>query len=324
MAAQQAFNVVKQIEALADGPATPELRECLGQLVSSLQFFLDHPDSRVRLGSARALLKLAKGFSEDFAQKDLSKAKDALAKAQSSEESEDKELEGLLAECLDMESRRPDARKEPELYADASTPGEAPVAASEAPVAAKSSEDEVAEVVLQVGADTDGATKAKILEKVISISGVVSVTFELENVIVRARTQSIANDPTFAQDIKSVIQTQGLDCSSKDDGPPGPAVLDDDDDDAEPAYLDDEDGAVEEITPAGMPGSSSGVGGAGGAAPQWSFFSQSNWMTGRRVQEFDEDPTIAARLAKAKKRMEERRKEEESRLGRLSSWMGWR
>lgn len=322
MAAQQAFNVVKQIEALADGPATPELRECLGQLVSSLQFFLDHPDSRVRLGSARALLKLAKGFSEDFAHKDLSKAKEALVKAQSSEEGEDKELEGLLAETLDMDSRRQSARKEPEQEAAAATPAEAPSATStEAPTAEQAGEEKVAEVVLQMGADTDSAIKAKILEKVISIAGVVSVTFEAANIIVKARTQTLADDPGFAQDIKSAIQTQGLDCSPIESGA---AAFVDDDDDAEPMYLDDEDGAVGEISAVAMPGSSSGAVGAGGAAPQWSFFSQSNWMTGRRVQEYDEDPTIAARLAKAKKRMEEKRKEQERGLGRLSSWMGWR
>merc|ERR1712232_739077 len=76
-------------------------------------------------------------------------------------------------------------------------------------------------------------------------------------------------------------------------------------------------------------GGFSGVGGVGGGAgygagapgqPQWSFFSQSNWMTSRRMAEFaGDDPSIAARLAKAKKKEQERKQEESSRLGRLFS-----
>merc|ERR1719162_35975 len=62
--------------------------------------------------------------------------------------------------------------------------------------------------------------------------------------------------------------------------------------------------------------------GGGGGGPQWSFFSQSNWMTGRKVQEFDDDPTIAARLAKAKRREEAKKEESRSRLGFVPSWLG--
>lgn len=313
MAAGQALNVVKQIEALADGPATTELRDCLGQLVGSLQFFLDHPDSRVRLGSARTLQKLARGFGEDFAKQDLSKARGALEKCRGSDDPGDQELLDLLEDTPHLGSRQ-----QPE-------PAESTAGAAAGTQATSSSKDidpkdDTGEIVLQVGPDTDGSVKAKILEKVISISGVVSVTFEDINVIVRARSQALADDPTFAEDIQSAIKMQGIDCSPGD-GAGGAALLDDDDD-AEPAYLDDEDGA-EEVIPSAQGGASASAGGAPDGQPQWSFFSQSNWMTGRRVQEYDEDPTIAARLAKAKKRMEEKRKEEEGRLGRLSSWMGW-
>jgi len=88
----------------------------------------------------------------------------------------------------------------------------------------------------------------------------------------------------------------------------------------EPGYLDDDDDEVNEVNDV-CAGNAAANGFVGQGPPQWSFFAQTNWMTGRRVQEFDDDPTIAARLAKAKQRVAEReaerREEQKSTLGRL-------
>merc|ERR1712232_222781 len=145
-------------------------------------------------------------------------------------------------------------------------------------------------------------------------------------------------------------QTAGDGGLAHDAASPLPTYLDDEDciaGDREPAYLDDDEDEIQGMGDhpssgsglgsgsnnfsgvGAMGGGFSGVGGVGGGAgygagapgqPQWSFFSQSNWMTSRRMAEFaGDDPSIAARLAKAKKKEQERKQEESSRLGRLFS-----
>merc|ERR1712137_191905 len=75
------------------------------QVVSSLQFFLDHPDSRVRLGSARTLQKLCRGYADAITHLDMRKAQSALrrviddvAKGVGSARAE--ELQQILSETL--------------------------------------------------------------------------------------------------------------------------------------------------------------------------------------------------------------------------------
>jgi len=223
------------------------------------------------------------------------------------------------------------------------------------------------EVILKMTAGADSKVKAAILEKVVALRGVVSVTFEGDLIIVSTRTPAIAADAGFLADLLVSVKEQGLQGVSlisaaaagvqgsanegSDDAiarlPESTGVVDtrqeeregeadldagaDDGDDAEPAYLDDEED--EEAIGLGADGQCHGgprfggarvgvgVGGPAQGGAQWSFFSQSNWMTGRRMQEFGDDPTIAARLAAAKRREEERRQENKSRLGQLSTWL---
>lgn len=338
MAAAAALNVVKQIEALADAPPTSQMRTCLGQLIASLQCFLDHPDSRVRIGSARTLSKLSRGYGEDFRKNDLTKIESALARCQPADSGEDSpdadeeaaELRRLLTECLAK---------------DEGTNGKGEVEAAAAPAApappapASSSGDRRGQVVLRLPEGSDGKANATILAKVVTIHGVVSVTLEGPHVIISTRTVDLASDPAFVEDLVSTLSSQegceGLTAAKRpvagtssarsshessapedEEEEPEPVMMLDDDG-AEPAYLDDDDeeegGAV--ASPAGGGGSQNG--------PQWSFFAQTNWMTGRRVLEYDDDPTIAARLAKIKRQAEEKRKEEESRIGAVSRWLGW-
>lgn len=278
-------------------------------------------------------MKLSGGYSKEVSAMDLSRARTSYERCQKvfSEGAGDensKELLRLLSELLN------------EGKAGADNTDERPE---------KEAIDEAkgirGEVVLKVAENSDGKTKAAILEKVVTLSGVVSVTFEGAYVIVSTRSQKIAADAVFLADLLSAVKDQGLQgvslvsassagsnhsspvktggaSGSKD---PAPAADDadagDDGSNAsedEPKYLDDEDQAPQKTSdrestePAAAP---SGPG-------QWSFFAHGNWMTARRVQEFGDDPTIAARLAKAKQREEERRQEEHTRIGMLSNWFG--
>jgi len=388
MAAVAALNVVKQIQALADGPETAEMKGCLPQVVSSLQFFLEHPDSRVRLTAARTLLKLKRSYPDDVAKQDFDKIRACRVRCveaieNSTADADAQEFRELLDDILGEAPKKPSN--------STSTSSAAAAAATEPPT--RSVRAEQGEVVLKVNGDTDGKVKAVILEKVVKIAGVVSVTFEGCFVVVNTRSADLAADAGFLADLLSAIKAQGIQgvtlvntgapsgvamaamashnaadatpptasASSSAPAPTYPDEAGDDDYGADPGYLDDdEDDVVVSSGPppgaggagvgvgigagfagggypgGGMPGAAfggmpgAGMGGAGrglgGVPPNWSFFSQSHWMAGRRMQQFDDDPSIGARLAKAKQREKEKREEEKSKLssltGRLSSLWG--
>jgi len=342
MTAAHALNIVKQLEALADGQENAQMHDLVreGKLVSSLQFFFDHPDCRVRLMSARTLLKLARGYRDDFIQNDLQKAKAALNRCNVAEEGDSPDSSDDNAELARM-------------LAETIAIAEGSATASSNSQAASSStakQDTCGELVLKVS-DELLDKREKILQKVVNVSGVVSVCFEGANMIVTGHSKEIENG--LCEDLLSMLSSKGYEGVSKakrssvseiqdasgslgsTEPKPVPEPGDDiiflddshapDDTEAEAGYLDDDirDGDRSAFASGG------GYGGASPLAtplhatgnPQWSFFSQANWMTGRRVQEFDDDPTIAKRLAKAKQRQEEKRKEEQSRLGALSRWV---
>ncbi|CAE7196165.1 unnamed protein product [Symbiodinium sp. CCMP2592] len=87
---------------------------------------------------------------------------------------------------------------------------------------------------------------------------------------------------------------------------------------AAPGYLDDDldQGAAERHGAERKEGERS--------APQWTFFAQQTWLDQRRLQEYDDDPSISARLAKKKEQQRQKREEEKSRIGRFASWLGWK
>eukprot|EP00435_Cladocopium_sp_Y103_P029633 s2083_g7.t1 len=96
-------------------------------------------------------------------------------------------------------------------------------------------------------------------------------------------------------------------------------------DEADPAYLDDENELKDRVgLDGGEPTSEgrAGAGAPGAAVPQWTFFSQRNWMMERRLQEYEDDPTIASRLANKKKQQQKKREEDTKRFRWLSSWIG--
>jgi len=312
MSAETALNVVRQIQGLAEGPRTPEMKACLGKVVFSLQAFLDHPDSRVRLSAARALLKLARGYTEEMPALDMSKTRTAYARWGESHEIASKELQGVLGEVLTAIGEPPEAPQD-----------SAGAEAASSSTSGKPSDDARGEVILRVGESADQKVKVKIFENVVSVRGVVSVTVEGPHIIVNTRSQNVASDTAFLGDLlMAVKKAQGDgehtvslvsasahhkagDGSQKEDA--GPTVIEDDD---EPRYIDeDEDDEPAETSEA--------------PPQQWTFFSQQHWMTGRRVQEFDDDPSIVSRLAKAKQKEEEKKEEGKTRLGMLFQyWTG--
>jgi len=157
------------------------------------------------------------------------------------------------------------------------------------------------------------------------------------------RTSSGTSAPSPAEASPSQEGRHGMAKASAEAPEDVEALHDEDDEDdlcSEPQYLDEQD---DDEAFAGAGGSAfgggTGFGGGGGfgggaagagdnsplaAAGAYSFFAQSHWTAGRKMQEFGDDPTIAARLAKAKQRQEVKRLEESSKLSRLTSWFSGR
>eukprot|EP00930_Biecheleria_cincta_P028488 TRINITY_DN1988_c0_g1_i1.p1 TRINITY_DN1988_c0_g1~~TRINITY_DN1988_c0_g1_i1.p1 ORF type:complete len:422 (+),score=88.70 TRINITY_DN1988_c0_g1_i1:30-1268(+) len=411
MAATAALGVVKQIQSLADGPPTPEMRDCLGQVVSSLLFFLEHPDCRVRIQAARTLAKLSSGYPEDFASLDLARARTALKRCQDAEDQSGEnfeEFQELLASLLGEQATSSPSREKRSSDGLFRSPDRgAPEKRGQVVLKDRGAPEKRGQVVLKVSEQTDGKAQGALLEKIVALDGVVSVTFEGDYVIVSTRSVTVAADASFLADLLSAVKAQGIEGVSLvrtsaangsgypayadgdrgsgypayadgdrgsgypayadgDRGSGYPAYADGDrggasssqslpskasgsaepqaastqareadeyEDEAEPAYLDDEDDEVDvprggrsgpAAAGAGAPSSSSSGPGPVNGVPQWTFFSQNNWMNGRRVLEYDDDPSIAARLAKKKKEEQQRKEEEKSRLGRLSSWFAGR
>eukprot|EP00928_Gymnodinium_smaydae_P058077 TRINITY_DN41296_c0_g1_i1.p1 TRINITY_DN41296_c0_g1~~TRINITY_DN41296_c0_g1_i1.p1 ORF type:complete len:424 (-),score=112.99 TRINITY_DN41296_c0_g1_i1:132-1322(-) len=390
MAAAAALNVVKQIASLADGPGKLELKDCMSQVVSSLQFFLDHPDSIVRVSAARTLLKLKQGFPVEMKGQDLGRVRAALTRYDEAVAAGDpapdlEELRPMLLQLMDDDAAAA-AAAPPGSEADAAI-----AATLETGTEPASQRPQRGEVVVEVAEEPDAALKAALLEKVVALPGVMSVTFEANLLLVNTQYASLAQDTSFQADLVDVVNAQGgreakiLDRSSPcagggrgdqpasgaeaagaghDEDELGP-LPDADEAGGEPAYLEEDEeereqggsarweGASRQAAPAGggadaagfpagapcggAPGFGAGGGypalggrfataqggypGAQGLGPpeQWSFFSQSHWTIGRHIAERDDDPTIASRLARAKKREQERKQEEKSRVGRLFS-----
>lgn len=380
MAAAAALNVVRQIQALADGPETPEMRDCLGQVVSSLQYFLEHPDSNVRVLAARTLLKLKRVYPTEMAALDLRLVRDArrrcvdaLEAGTAADDAED--LRIVFDQILDAV---PSPAVAPPMEAGPPADGAG---------SRQSGGTDRGEVVIKFPEAVDAKVRGGILEKVVTLHGVMSVTFEGPYVVVNTRTPSIAADTGFLADLLQAVKAQGVvgaqlvtaasaaagtavpsacggregfvgaseaapaatsseqgDADADADADAGSVQedepdyidgddygVDGDDDEADVSYLNDSPHAEIGGAPVASVGCSPVlVGGGYRAGPitagvptlaQFSFFAQGHWVGTRQIQERDDDPSIAARLAKAKAREAERRQEEQTRLGRLSSWM---
>eukprot|EP00811_Abedinium_folium_P033227 NODE_6207_length_1694_cov_6.150606.p1 GENE.NODE_6207_length_1694_cov_6.150606~~NODE_6207_length_1694_cov_6.150606.p1 ORF type:complete len:230 (-),score=53.91 NODE_6207_length_1694_cov_6.150606:867-1556(-) len=205
MSAEAALQVVKQIMTLADGPETPQMRACLSQVVWSLQAFLEHPDSRVRIGSARTLLKLRRGYETAMQKLDLNKAEAALARIvvdveRGAAAGDAEELLTLLSQAL--------GRPVPALSAAPEI--ERAVAASSSTTPAFVPMEKRGQVVLEMAPCTDAKAKALIHERVVAISGAVSVTFEGNFIVISTRSEALASDVAFLRELLGSLGREGV------------------------------------------------------------------------------------------------------------------
>lgn len=310
MAAPQALALVKQIEALTESPSSQCLEEYVTRLLPSLQFFLEHPDSRVRNGSARSLLRLSRHADEDFARQDLSRARAALEKCRSCDDPEYAELEDLLAELFGEPLRSEKTGK-----VDQTAGSETASTSASSPARAVRSQG--SDVIIELDGSIDETVREAIRNKVVALANVVSVTFEDDWAVVKVKSQALASDDAFIEEIVGVLKAQGAHCQQvikpgfACDTDADPEYIDGEEDDEEPAQLNEK-----------VHANADGAQQATGAS--WSFFSHSTWTTYRKTQEYHDDPRIAARLAKAKQRREEEQRTRQSRFGMISTWLDWR
>jgi hypothetical protein len=209
---------------------------------------------------------------------------------------------------------------------------------------------------LSVFTAMDQDTQTLLRQALVQINGVMSVAFETNQIVaIGARSVDLATDPTFAQDVSTaaaealqglkgdvgVAAAENAGCARAPHQLPfgelereatnssdEPAYIDDDEDDnspelvthstssasgckfnEDPSYLDDSE---DEAGPRGkrlLP-----------ARPEskcWSFFSHAGFFSAQRLQEYEDDPTLVARLQRAHLRLEHRRREEQMRLQRV-------
>jgi hypothetical protein len=296
---------VENVELLKEG-------QCLPQVASFLECYLDHPDSRTRHCAASALVTLSKRCSiDDWRQLDFSSARRIHARCKDAARAGDTDaaqlrllLEAALQKGIDTDlgddggrCRAADGRGEVRLQ----------------PLCG------------QVTAETCAA----ILKSLVNIGGVVSATFEAGQLVVGTRTCSASVDPAFVADLCTTIQEEmgssleiavltavrDINSESRDNNTLGdrglsyqPAYLDDNSDCAEdePAYLDDDS------DPEGAEAYSFAEFG------QWSFLRHASFNSWQ-LQEHEDDPTIVARLRRARQRLDKRQNEDRSRISRLLS-----
>lgn len=357
MAVSKVVALVRQVQCIVESPDLLKANGCVDQVSSFLDCFLDHPDSRARLGCARALVQLSSHPGVEVGQ--LHQAPQVLARLRSkaecgSADAEDRELQSLLEVVLG---------------------GGASQGSHDSPSAAfrenvSNAQRSAGEVLrLRVRVAMDEQARSAVRSALVQVEGVVSVTFETDQILVGARAVEFSRDAVFVEDICTAVEDQlqysgelgdgtvlvvpdiqggGLPLLIDEDSTRGtdeePEFLDDDEDDAldadtrnmgnssaagmrqasdcesdavvpgesenEPTYLDDS----EDETFEGAQGSSK----ASSTRP-WSFFSQTGFLSQQRLREYEDDPTITARLRRAQLRVERKRQEEQLRLHRVLS-----
>lgn len=346
---EQMEKVVFQVGNLAETAEEEQLLQAFSKLGIVFEMVV-RSDVRTRLNMARCLKKVAKripNFLSKIKEADADRVREALKLARQEELDHHDEAYQELVEFLEFVTeetgsdvfRRRLSPKHPLKEVPLVPPGQ---------------------VVLQVRQPITSEVRTALLGKVLILDGVLSVTFEEGYVIVATRSVATA-DPTFLSKLMNVLIEQGVlgelfsvgeatgapigavsnahplasasgagSSSTSSTGIPTEADREDDGQaQADPAYLDDEHELKDRVGLDGEPGAGYGSSegraeaGAGAAGvPQWTFFSQRNWMMERRLQEYEDDPTIASRLANKKKQQQKKREEDTKRFRWLSSWIG--
>jgi len=334
----QTLKWVRQIGDFAPAAADETLIKSLSKMGPVFDLLI-HEDIEAKLTAARSMKKIRQrmpNFLTKVRESDAERVRHALRVAR--EEELDHPNDEAYQELVELLEYVVDGGTE--VFRRRLSPKNEP---KEAPAAVP-----YGQVVLQVKQQMDD--RAALLNQILLLDGVVSVTFEDGYVIVATRSVATA-DPTFLSKLMSALGEQGLvgelfsvgeatgggmgapnahpfasasaagSSSTSSTGIPTEADREDENQaQAEPTYLDDElndgfDGNQSAGYPSGAPGGGAGV-------PQWTFFSQKNWMMERRLQEYEDDPNVAARLANKKKQQQKKQKEDAKKFRWLTSWIG--
>mmetsp|Transcript_28746 Transcript_28746/g.67610 ORF Transcript_28746/g.67610 Transcript_28746/m.67610 type:complete len:337 (-) Transcript_28746:65-1075(-) len=327
MSAEQALLIVRGITRAADvaedGTAETEerLRVASGKVCHSLMFFIEHPDNRVQCHVANTLKKCYERFPCSISDENMVTVRQAYANCikTAAENTLQDDNETALKTLAWIVSRADGAD-----FARAQDLEEVEVGAK----------DQGGQVAVKASSQKDDEQlRSAVLAEVIKLPQVVSVTLEADFVVVSTKTLADSRNANFLADLLRTMMEQGVhdvslvnphtrgaggsSATSSTDVP-----ADGEEDlgkaDAAPGYLDDDldQGAAERHGAERKEGERS--------APQWTFFAQQTWLDQRRLQEYDDDPSIATRLAKKKEQQRQKREEEKSRIGRFASWLGWK
>jgi len=321
----------------ADAERSEASEQHAGVVCKSLAAFVGHPDSHVSVSVARSLWKVVEFYP------------DSLGCTLSNVRRAHEELVRLSKESiLDADSKEAFRLYEKILSRIEGWEVARTIEEEDEPIKRKPKE-RTGQVVLKTPIQKeDQELRDSLLTKVVSLPDVQSSTFEGDFIIVITQSLAVADDAMFLADLLNVIKEQGvhgvslvgsmiphlgasalpssaIGGSSATSSTAMPTELEKDEDedkadDEQPAgYLDDmpcEGQGLSEQPPTQGQGEK--------AVPHWSFFSQQSWIDARRMQEWEDDPTIAARLAKKKMEMQKKREEDERRFSRWTSWLvGW-
>lgn len=318
MSVTAALALVRQVQSVAEQPELLRANNCLDQVVTFLECYLDHPDERCRFSAARTLAQLSTRCGADWEDLDLKRTQRILESCVGTGDQGDATA-GKVRQLLQVALRQRDASDDLFVYGSDDIPC-AQTGGHTVTLVGRG------EIRLQVLVRLDETIRANVLKAVVGVSGVVSVTLEGDHIVVGTRTTALAADQVFIEDIRITVveslQGQETECGA------GPIVvlevaeddfmcyLDDeqedeedavylDDSEDEPQYLDDEDD--------GELGVAADV-----ELGYWTFF-ESLGLKNQHLQEFTEDPALIARLRKARSKLEKRQQDEQSRIGRILS-----
>lgn len=297
--------LVRQFQTLAENVELLREQACLTQIASILDHHLEHPDCHTRHAAASALATLLRRCTTDEWQcLGLPATKRMMAERQLLPAAKTGSLDSFheFLKSIMQGTRQSDSEQPNDLLNAGEGRGEVRM-----------------EIVGSHGLSQQ--VRIALLQAVVNVEGAVSATCENGQLLVVTLTPSIAQSSRFLGDIYQTIrqhvgegsQVLHLDGSlARAREEDEPSYLDDSlnesmensSDDGEPLYLDDgeEEGNEE------------------GSAKQVSFVSSRHaWLGGQRLQEFDDDPTLVARLRKARQKLEKKRSEEQSQVQRLFS-----
>jgi len=295
---------VRQIQTLAENVELLREQACLTQIANILDRHLEHPDCHTRHAAASALATLSRRCTTDEWQSlGLPTTKRMMTESQL--------LPAEQAGSLDSFHDFLISIKQGARLSDSEQPND--------PLKAGEGRGEIRiKIVGSHGLSQE--VRIALLQAVVNVEGAVSATCGNEQLVVVTLTPSTARSSRFLEDIHQTIrqhvgegsQVLHLDASlarARDED--GPSYFDDSlsecmedsTDEDEPLYLDDDEEENEE-----------------GSANLLSWdCARLAWSGGQRLQEFDDDPTLVARLRKARQKLEKKQSDEQSRVQRLFS-----